>query len=383
MSNVHPVIVVPWYQSRLSSDEITSLNCLKKHLGKHTKVVCVPQSMNVEAEEMFGGFDVVKFPDYYFKSTQSYSRLLMSRVFYKAFEDWSHMLIYQLDCLVFSDQLFEWCSRGYDYLGAPWVNKYFLENPDEGLWRAGNGGFSLRNIQSCLTILETKAYSGTLFFDGGPRPWTALDQMSELGAYKDDLPYSNEVCVDSKYISTIEIECKSYAFNEDAFWSIEASKINPNFKVIPPREALDFAIEMSPWWCYLENNRRLPFGCHAWNKYGRDFWIAVLQGSTYLPPDELLNKKTKDSPESSDDLIYKLRSQESCLEEQKIYITELENICSERLMAINELKKICSDRLEILEELKLKNKALLKEIILFERISIKLAISSILKKIKK
>ena len=36
------------------------------------------------------------------------------------------------------------------------------------------------------------------------------------------------------------------------------------------------------------------------------------------------------------------------------------------MMAINELKNICSDRLEILEELKLKNKVLLKEIILFE-----------------
>ena len=56
----------------------------------------------------------------YFISKESYSRLLVSKSFYEAFSEYEYILIYQPDCLVFSDQLLEWCKKGNDYIGAPW-----------------------------------------------------------------------------------------------------------------------------------------------------------------------------------------------------------------------------------------------------------------------
>ena len=65
-------------------------------------------------------------------------------------------MIYQLDCLVFSDKLLEWCELDYDYIGAPLpVSK---SDPDKGLSRAGNGGLSLRKAKSFLKVLDSPRY---------------------------------------------------------------------------------------------------------------------------------------------------------------------------------------------------------------------------------
>ena len=54
----------------------------------------------------------------------AYNRLMMSEQFYRAFEGYEYILIYQLDCLVFSNALEEWCRKGYDYIGAPWFERW-------------------------------------------------------------------------------------------------------------------------------------------------------------------------------------------------------------------------------------------------------------------
>lgn len=77
----------------------------------------------------------------------SYSGLLKMYSFYKPYENWSHMLIYQTDALLIqkiNDVYFQ-----YDYVGAPWK----LDNQC-AKYSAGNGGFSLRNVKSCLKVCE-------------------------------------------------------------------------------------------------------------------------------------------------------------------------------------------------------------------------------------
>lgn len=66
---------------------------------------------------------IVPFPDTYFKGIAGYNRLMMSPEFYETFAQWEYILIYQTDAWVFSDRLSEWCSKGYDYIGAPWIPK--------------------------------------------------------------------------------------------------------------------------------------------------------------------------------------------------------------------------------------------------------------------
>ena len=77
----------------------------------------------------------------------TYSALLKQPEFYENFLNWSHVLIYQTDALLFRkiDDIY----FTYDYIGAPWIstNQWCKYN-------AGNGGFSLRNVKSCIKVCE-------------------------------------------------------------------------------------------------------------------------------------------------------------------------------------------------------------------------------------
>lgn len=77
----------------------------------------------------------------------TYSALLKQPTFYENFLNWSHVLIYQTDSLILrkiDDVYFD-----YDYIGAPWV-----ESNQWCKYNAGNGGFSLRNVKSCIRACE-------------------------------------------------------------------------------------------------------------------------------------------------------------------------------------------------------------------------------------
>lgn len=78
----------------------------------------------------------------------TYSSLLKQPQFYEQFSNFSHILIYQTDSLILrkiDDVYFN-----YDYIGAPWK----LENQC-AKFCAGNGGFSLRCIKSCIKACES------------------------------------------------------------------------------------------------------------------------------------------------------------------------------------------------------------------------------------
>jgi hypothetical protein len=46
--------------------------------------------------------------------------------------------------------------------------------------------------------------------------------------------------------------------------------------VAPVEEALGFSFEREPRYCFERNGGRLPFGCHAWNRWDRPFWEPYL-----------------------------------------------------------------------------------------------------------
>ena len=77
----------------------------------------------------------------------TYSALLKRPEFYERFIDFSHILIYQTDALIYrkiSDQYFQ-----YDYIGAPWTQSNQCAKTC-----AGNGGFSLRNVKTMIRVCE-------------------------------------------------------------------------------------------------------------------------------------------------------------------------------------------------------------------------------------
>jgi hypothetical protein len=57
-----------------------------------------------------------------------------------------------------------------------------------------------------------------------------------------------------------------------------------NSMIAPLEVALRFAFEANPRICYEMNNYEIPFGCHAWEKYDKEFWLPyLLPNKTSIP----------------------------------------------------------------------------------------------------
>ena len=99
-------IVVPVYKQKLNLFEKISLQQLLRVLGNYPIYFVQPDTIEINYEELNGyKYDICKFNEWYFKSTETYSELMLSPFFYEKFLNYKYMLIYQLDCFVFFDKL--------------------------------------------------------------------------------------------------------------------------------------------------------------------------------------------------------------------------------------------------------------------------------------
>lgn len=256
-------IVIPTHKSSLSPEELISLKHLKRFLNKYDKYFVVPDNINTKDYKQ-KGFRFIKFPSKYFASTKTYNKLLFSEGFYQAFAGYKFILIHQLDVLVFSDQLLKWCNSGYDYIAAPWFKSVIgTLSHKKGLPASGgNGGFSLKNIQTSLKVLKKvkKQVKRSSNRDWVQKIW-----------------FFWAVITGKSHKIWLNAPIDNYPFNEDGFWSLEAPKYLPDYKVAPFKTALKFAFEKFPRKCFHINKRQLPFGCHAWEKYDKDFWLPYIE----------------------------------------------------------------------------------------------------------
>ena len=142
-----------------------------------------------------------------------------------------------MDAFVFKDELKYWCNLGYDYIGAPWFDRYHESTMDSPIIGVGNGGFSLRRV--------TKFYLG------------------------------------SKIAHLLRPDLKKLNVQEDMYWVNHIAPYFPGFKVAPIDIALKFAFENHPKRCLELNQNKLPFGVHAWHKYDLDFWRPFIEAEGY------------------------------------------------------------------------------------------------------
>lgn len=274
MPNV--IVIIPIYQSRLSENEQSSLLQCFKILGKyHIKFVC-PKDLDLKFyENLLDGqkceFSFERFDDKYFRSVPNYSKLMLTKKFYKRFIDYEFMLIYQLDAWVFNDDLEYWCNQNYDYIGAPWFEGYDTANNDSNLLPvAGNGGFSLRKISSILKVLNVNLKTPRSFKD-------IYDSSSKRKKISKIL---NIPIYFLKFISQKELFLpvwKTTKLYEDIAYVEFAQKACKEFRLAPPEVAPQFSFETQPKRLYEMNNNKLPFGCHAWEKYEPDFWKEFIR----------------------------------------------------------------------------------------------------------
>ena len=181
---------------------------------------------------------------------------------------------------MFASNLEEWCRKGWDYVGAPWLNN--LDDPAQGFLGVGNGGLSLRRVTSALAVLTSKQ----LLEDPKERGRKTGRRSKLLYEHLDFAPQLKRKIVAAKtflhrygYHNNVGWHVRQLAktkSHEDLFWAFDASKVMANFCIPVPEEALKFSFEVAPRYCFKLNSGRLPFGCHAWSKYDREFWEPFL-----------------------------------------------------------------------------------------------------------
>lgn len=274
MDNPHPsdkskqvaIVVALSNRAYLTETEEISLKHLRHYLGHYDKYILIPQGLDFSLPD----FDTVRFDDKYFGSAIAHRDLLFSREYYEAFSDYKFLLSYHLDVLVFSDELREWCEKDYDFIGPPWIKHKdtpYYGSSFEG--KVGNGGFSLKKVSSYLNVLNSRKYA-----IDPDEYWDRYHAHKRLPGRI--LNWPKGLLMRTHRFNNIEWEIRKWDYNDDVFIAKRAKHYYPDFKIAPADVALRFGFECVPRYCYELTGHKLPFGCHAWEKYDREFWEPFL-----------------------------------------------------------------------------------------------------------
>lgn len=224
-------IIIPIYKDKLTPlEEVSFDRALKVFMGKYQIILVAPNKIKDSLSKKYVNLHVCYVDDVHMDSIQGYNRMMLDVAFYKLFEDYEYILIYQLDAYVFSDQLMYFCDLGYDYIGAPWIEDRIYIDTKCNIKKSqvGNGGFSLRKVRSFINLLNSNT------------------------------------------------DIINYDWNEDLYYST-----NSKIKIAPFHIALEFAFESNVRKCFEMNDCKLPFGCHAWHKFDFGFWKEVIYNHGY------------------------------------------------------------------------------------------------------
>lgn len=117
-------VIIPIYTTELSDTEWISLDRCFDILKRYSICFVIPDGLDMTViEKRYGKRETYSFDKSYFKGLKGYNRLMLSSEFYKTFSDTKYILIHQTDAFVFRDELEQWCSHNFDYIGAPWIPK--------------------------------------------------------------------------------------------------------------------------------------------------------------------------------------------------------------------------------------------------------------------
>ena len=254
-------IVIITEKNTLTNYEEISLNRALEVFSEYNKYLVIPEKTDprnfLDPEQIA----VIKLPEVHFTGVNSYSSLLLSSFFYEHFIDSEYILIYQLDCFVFKNNITDFLT--FDYVGAPWFNTQnheanaiirtlLFRRPLTAIFliiswllrkktsAVGNGGFSLRRVDKFMAITTDKRIKRII------ASWI-----------KHERPH------------------------EDVFFSFVVPVFVKDFKIADIATATKFSFETYPRKCYALNNHELPIGCHAWAKHDIDFWREIFSALNY------------------------------------------------------------------------------------------------------
>jgi len=265
-------IIVPLPSPVLGADDKVSMRHLRAHLDHYDKFLLVPRGMEVEMP----GFSVIDLDHKHFGSAANHNRMLYLPEFWELFSDYEFVLMYHLDALVFSDQLLDWCDKGYDFIGAPFIQ--CSDSPWVKVERVGNGGFALYRVPSVLKVLWNRyRQRPSKYYEDHHWKWIEM-QRKILKPLRASVPQSLRGELTAPLRKTVKRldHIEANELGNDSFWADEAARYLPGFKVAPFDEGLRFAFEVCPPLCLERNGGEMPFGCHAWARYDKTFWQGHL-----------------------------------------------------------------------------------------------------------
>jgi len=254
------IILITTHKETLSTQEEASLKQCYSILKKHPIRLICPLGINVSnylkiiPEAQFEFIDSKWTSNIYM-----FNRLLILPLLYKKFNRYQYILFYELDAWVFRDDLEYWCNKDYDYIGAPWFEGWGTPSPNAKFIGIGNGGFSLRKVNSHLKALNSFSYVIK------PKELIKIFQ-----ANKSIRGFFN-------LVKNLTISNNTYKWfndcfmNHDIFWGMIVADNFKWFKLPSIEEALSFSVETKPS-KFITAPDKLPFGCHAWAKYEPEFW---------------------------------------------------------------------------------------------------------------
>ncbi len=242
-------VVIPIYQEQLPDLELKLLRHNLEVLSQHRIVILLPESLSLEqlrGQFPIDRYEIVRVSDEWLgrkRGIAGYNRMMLSEGFYALFSDVDYILICQTDVYIFRDELSHWASKGYDYIGAPWLKRSIYNNPlmrlylamrlivhrrvrgerrkflrQELFTRVGNGGLSLRRVESMRSACVVHH--------------SKIEEM---------------------------LSERTHLNNEDVFWALVPYDFRyPNYE-----EALRFSLDVKPELGVEVSNGALPFGCHG------------------------------------------------------------------------------------------------------------------------
>ena len=266
------VIIIPVYRhfAQLEEEEKISLSSAFEHFLHYSFVFIGPEILEKQAYLDFAAAnhitaDFYPFEDKYFTGKDAYSRLLVSTFFYQKFSRFQYMLICQTDAFVFKNDLQKWMTKGYTYIGAPWVNRDI--DGKVTITGSGNGGFSLRKIPDFISLANRIEYL------------QALNRFWKEHFIIKKIPFGLFLRVVG---APVWLKCKinKYTFylsedhlqNEDRYWCEWVSQVFQDFRNAPAWICSSFAIEEEPRFLIKELGGELPMGCHAWSINDPELW---------------------------------------------------------------------------------------------------------------
>ena len=259
------VIVIPVHTAYPSANELSSFAQCFKILDKHPIKILAPQNLDLQSyKSLVHDFEVIFIEPIWQSSVEQYNKLKISEFFYQLFSEFEYLLTYELDAWVFKDDIEYWCRKSYSFIGAPWFEDYEKVNSTK-IIGVGNSGFSLRNIQTSIKILNR-----IRFLKNIRKIWFKSYLQSIWRFSKMVLFFKKQLHI--RAVQHIESLCFVYTMHEDYYWSHFIAGTFNDYNISEISDAIKFSFETNPSFLFKLNDNELPFGCHAWEKYEPDFW---------------------------------------------------------------------------------------------------------------